>query len=162
MIVGDGPTPAPIEVLNLLFRTARIATWSPYMKIKRLRLLLLLLALIACLTPFRSAIQSAVANSTGINKGKKTVSDRISEFGGTVHSRLDARFKELGVVYPPKRVLLVGLKQERTLEVWAANESGDFRHLKTYPILGASGTLGPKLAEGEGNWMAARISVATS
>ncbi len=35
------------------------------------------------------------------------------------------------------------------LELWVADEQGRFRHLKTYSILAASGTLGPKLAEGD-------------
>jgi murein L,D-transpeptidase YafK len=46
-------------------------------------------------------------------------------------------------------VILVGLKQEKLLEVWVRGEQTPFRLLKTYPILGASGKLGPKLREGD-------------
>jgi murein L,D-transpeptidase YafK len=44
--------------------------------------------------------------------------------------------------------VLVGLKQERLLEVWVSQESGP-KLLKTYPILAASGKAGPKLREND-------------
>jgi murein L,D-transpeptidase YafK len=46
-------------------------------------------------------------------------------------------------------LILVGLKQERQLELWVSDGSPDFRFLKSYPVLAASGTLGPKLKEGD-------------
>lgn len=120
------------------------------MRPRRLHLLLCFLGLAVCLIPFRATIRAAASRLTGTRSGRKTVSERVVEFGGAVHDRLAARFREVGVAYPPKRITLVGLKQERALEVWVSNESGEFRLLETYPILGASGTLGPKLAEGDG------------
>jgi hypothetical protein len=84
-----------------------------------------------------------------ILKGRKTVPERIAGFGGAVHKRLALRFGEIGAAYPPKKVVLVGLKQERALEVWVSDGGAEFQYLKTYPILGTSGTLGPKLAEGD-------------
>lgn len=80
---------------------------------------------------------------------RKTISDRVKEFGKLVHQRLAPHFSQIGMAYPPKRIILVGLKQERMLEVWVAGQEGEFRLLETLPILGASGTLGPKLAEGD-------------
>lgn len=77
------------------------------------------------------------------------MSDRVREFGEAVRQRLAPRFDQVGVAYPPKRLTLVGLKHERALEVWVAGENGEFRLLETFPILGASGMLGPKLAEGD-------------
>lgn len=79
---------------------------------------------------------------------RKTVGDRVAEFGGVVRERLLPRFEKIGVAYPPRKIVFVGLKDERELEVWVS-DGGALRHLKTYPILGASGTLGPKLAEGD-------------
>ncbi len=81
--------------------------------------------------------------------GEKTVADRLSEFDGGVHARLQPRFREIGVAYPPKKLVLIGLKQERQLEIWVFDGSHDFRYLKTYPILAASGTSGPKLKQGD-------------
>ena len=81
--------------------------------------------------------------------GEKTVADRLSEFGDSVHARLEPRFHEIGITYPPKKLSLVGLKQERQLQLWVSDDSSDFRFLKSYPIVAASGTLGPKLKEGD-------------
>lgn len=120
------------------------------MRPRRLHLLLCLLGLAVCLIPFRATIRSAASRLTATGNGRKTISERVVEFGGAVRNRLAARFREVGVAYPPKRITLVGLKQERALEVWVSDESGEFRLLETFPILGASGTLGPKLAEGDG------------
>jgi hypothetical protein len=80
---------------------------------------------------------------------EKTVAERVEEFGPVVRERLGGRFQEIGVAYPPKRIVFLGLKSERVLEVWVAGADGRYVLLKTYPILGASGTLGPKLAEGD-------------
>jgi hypothetical protein len=79
-------------------------------------------------------------------RGEKTVADRLVEFGDAARGRLAADFARVGVVYPPTRIVLVGLKQERRLEVWLVQGPGP-RLLKTYPILAASGKAGPKLRE---------------
>lgn len=120
------------------------------MTVRRVHILLIALALAACLIPFRAQIRSAARGVLMLQKGRKTVAQRVSEFGSVVHSRLHPDFQRVAVAYPPQRIVLVGLKQERVLEVWVAGEAGGFRLLKKYPILAASGTLGPKLAEGDG------------
>ena len=53
-----------------------------------------------------------------------------------------------GGVYPPSRLRLVGLKEEKALEVWIPRGEG-WTRLKSYPILAASGGPGPKLREGD-------------
>jgi hypothetical protein len=83
-------------------------------------------------------------------KSRKTVADRVAEYGGAVRARMAPAFEHAGFAYPPKRVTMVGLKAERILQVWgSAVPDGGWRHLKDYPILGASGVLGPKLQEGD-------------
>jgi hypothetical protein len=119
------------------------------MRLRRVHILLGILALAIFLIPFRARVKSAAASAIQIFKGRKSIEERVTEFGEAVHSRLNSHFEAAGVVYPPKKFVLVGLKQEREVEVWAAGESGEFRYLKSYPILAASGTLGPKLAEGD-------------
>jgi murein L,D-transpeptidase YafK len=48
-------------------------------------------------------------------------------------------------------VFIRAFKEERELEVFVKNEStGKYDLLRTYPIVAASGELGPKLAEGDG------------
>jgi len=80
---------------------------------------------------------------------KKSIEDRVAEFGVVVDKRLKPLFKSKGVAYPPSRMALIGLKQEGFLQVYAAGEDGVFKHIKTYPILAQSGGPGPKLREGD-------------
>jgi hypothetical protein len=79
----------------------------------------------------------------------KTVEERIAEFGAIVQERLEPQFRAAGVPYPPAQVTMIGIKQERVLEVHAAGDDGVFRLITTYPVLAASGVLGPKLKEGD-------------
>lgn len=54
------------------------------------------------------------------------------------------------MAYPPARVVLVGLKQERVLEVYAGKAGeGALRFIRSYPVLAASGGPGPKQKEGD-------------
>jgi hypothetical protein len=80
---------------------------------------------------------------------KHTVEDRVEQYGPAVHARLMPHFNAAGVTYPPVALTLVGLKDEKRLEVWAANAAGQMRLITGYPILRASGELGPKLREGD-------------
>jgi hypothetical protein len=109
-------------------------------------ILSILLLLCACIIPFQSQIRHAVLKM--IN-GKKSVEDRVAEYGDVVHARLAPIFERVGVMYPPQKIALIGLKSERMLEVWVASADGVWKHLKDYPILGMSGKLGPKLKEGD-------------
>ena len=57
---------------------------------------------------------------------------------------IDSMFHSLCPYWPPRSVVLVAFKEERRLEVW-----GDGRWMKSYPILAASGSAGPKRREGD-------------
>ena len=46
-------------------------------------------------------------------------------------------------------LVLLGLKEERTLEVWGRPKLGELEMIKSYPFTGFSGGLGPKLREGD-------------
>jgi murein L,D-transpeptidase YafK len=119
------------------------------MRRRRIHLAVFLLVLAACAVAFCSHLTAPVSNVTHSMTGEKTVSDRLGEYSEVVHARIQPRFREIGVAYPPKKLVLVGLKQERQLELWVSDGSHDFRFLKTYPIFAASGTSGPKLKEGD-------------
>ena len=93
----------------------------------------------------RRALAAAVQSS----KGKATIAERLTQYGPAARERLKPSFTKLGIAYPPKSIVLVGLKQERVLEVWVSGDGKKHQLLKTYPILGASGVLGPKLREGD-------------
>ncbi|MEP6808969.1 MAG: L,D-transpeptidase family protein [Chthoniobacterales bacterium] len=82
--------------------------------------------------------------------GLKTIQDRLTEFGAPVRQRLIPYFQRAGVNYPPSRIAFVAIKETRKLELWAANEDEELRFVREYDVLAASGNLGPKLREGDG------------
>ncbi len=74
-------------------------------------------------------------------KGRATVDERLQQFGVAARSRMAPDFQRIALAYPPKRLALVGLKHEKRLEVWVSDDRRLLHHLKSYPILGAKGTL---------------------
>ena len=78
-----------------------------------------------------------------------TVADRLAEYGPAARERLKPYFAEAGASYPPADLALIGIKDRKTLELWARGNEGAFVHVRTYPVLAASGHLGPKLREGD-------------
>lgn len=60
-------------------------------------------------------------------------------------------FDAAGVHFPPAQLLLRAYKRERRLEVWAPPKTGEpFRAIASYEICSASGRLGPKRRQGDG------------
>jgi len=82
-------------------------------------------------------------------RGRRTVADAVREYGPAAESRLKPCFQESGLPYPPARILLIVLKAEKRVELWASQDSA-WRHIRDYPILAASGGPGPKLRRGDG------------
>lgn len=115
----------------------------------RISLLLMVLALVT----FRW-VSPDTARSWGIScswaRGKRrTVRSVLRTFGPKADKKLRPHFKKAGVAYPPYKVMFLGLKEEKQVELWARNRRGKFRWIKTYPIHAASGVAGPKLREGD-------------
>ena len=81
-------------------------------------------------------------------KGRRTVAEAVAQYGAAAEERLRPRFERAGVALPPDSLLLVGLKEEKRLEVWAP-AAGTWRRVHAYPVLAASGGPGPKLREGD-------------
>ncbi len=79
----------------------------------------------------------------------KTTEDRLTEYGPLVQQRLEAKFAAAGLSYPPQHLVFIGIKKDCVLEVYASKTENEFRFVCAYPILAASGTLGPKLREGD-------------
>lgn len=102
----------------------------------------------AVLTFSHSARSHAYSILTRI-RGRLTVQERLSEFNPQVRDSLREYCATIGVSYPPQEVLMLGLKQERVLKVYVRGADGEVHAFKTYPILAASGDLGPKLREGD-------------
>ncbi|MDX2165581.1 MAG: hypothetical protein SF182_00895 [Deltaproteobacteria bacterium] len=80
---------------------------------------------------------------------RPTIEDRVAQYGPAARARLRPSFAAAGVPYPPARFVLLGLKQERELQLYAAGPDQPLRFVRAFPILGASGGLGPKLREGD-------------
>jgi hypothetical protein len=108
---------------------------------------------------FVVAAAIAVSQSTGVGRGlwypyyaalvgHRTHVEVLAELAPRYRSGLEATLESFGISYPPERLTLVGLKQEKMLEVWASDRS-DWKLVRTYPVLAASGDLGPKLREGD-------------
>src|SRR5262245_12402843 len=53
-----------------------------------------------------------------------TVEERVAQLGAAARGRLAPYFARAKVAYPPTQVVLVGLKAERRLEVYAAGNDG--------------------------------------
>lgn len=79
---------------------------------------------------------------------ERTVADVVKTFGPAADERLAPHFQRAGVKFPPKKVLLVGLKEEKRFELWA-RDGKDWRFIRAYGITAASGVTGPKLRLGD-------------
>ena len=77
--------------------------------------------------------------------------DRVADARGRCGAHLARIFAAAGVAYPPRAVYLRVFKREGELELWARSEPADapLRLVATYPVLRASGRLGPKRREGD-------------
>ena len=78
-----------------------------------------------------------------------TVAERLEAHGSDARARMGPGFRAAGVAYPPGAVVLVGLKREREIQVYAGPSRDRVRHVFTVPVRAASGRLGPKLREGD-------------
>jgi len=77
-----------------------------------------------------------------------TVYDRLAQLRPETHRRLGPYFGAAGVEFPPARAVLVAIKRDRRLELYAGPAGGPMRFIRFYRVMGASGDLGPKLREG--------------
>jgi hypothetical protein len=81
--------------------------------------------------------------------GVPTIADRVAQYGPGARVRLAPFFAAAGVPYPPERFVLLGFKRERELHLLASGPGRDLAFIRSYPIRGASGVLGPKLRWGD-------------
>ena len=77
--------------------------------------------------------------------------DRVTLAYRNAEGQVQEMCKAAKVAYPPQRIYLRAFKSERVVEVWGSNGGRKpFRLLHSYAIAAASGNLGPKLKEGDG------------
>lgn len=79
----------------------------------------------------------------------KTVDDVLAKYGESARGKLESAFQKAHVAYPPKKLVMLGLKTEGSLEIYAEGSDGKLTFVSSYPILGKCGTIGPKLKEGD-------------
>src|SRR6185369_4275425 len=82
--------------------------------------------------------------------GEQAIAERVAQYGPAARARLVPFFAAAGIAYPPERFVLLGFKLERELHLLASGSGRDPTFIRSYPILGASGTLGPKLRQYDG------------
>jgi len=82
--------------------------------------------------------------------GEQAIAERVAQYGPAARARLAPFFAAAGVAYPPERFVLLGFKLERELQLLASDSAHGLTYMRSYPIQGMSGTLGPKLREGDG------------
>jgi len=76
-----------------------------------------------------------------------TVPQALKKYGASARKQLREECAEAGISYPPKRLTIVGLKDEKLLLLFGGNESVKLIH--SFPLVSFSGVLGPKLKEGD-------------
>jgi murein L,D-transpeptidase YafK len=77
----------------------------------------------------------------------RSIDDVVKHHGPDARARLRPHFERSGVTYPPSKVWLVALKEEKQLELWAGGK--ERRHIRDYEIQAASGEAGPKRRQGD-------------
>jgi murein L,D-transpeptidase YafK len=81
-------------------------------------------------------------------KGRETIDSISKKIEKDVQVRLSRDFKKMGIDTFPREIILVGLKEEQILEVYVKVHQV-FKLLKSYRFTAFSGSLGPKLKEGD-------------
>jgi murein L,D-transpeptidase YafK len=81
---------------------------------------------------------------------KATVEDRLRRYENGARERLAPALQAEGLSYPLKAFTLLAIKDASLLQLFAHDGEGRAVHIKDYPVLAESGTLGPKLREGDG------------
>ncbi|HSA32355.1 MAG TPA: L,D-transpeptidase family protein [bacterium] len=77
--------------------------------------------------------------------GQRTVQSVVKACEKATDENLMPKFAKAGATYPPKNLMLIALKTEEMLELWA-----DGKYIKSYLFTANSGDVGPKLRQGDG------------
>lgn len=74
---------------------------------------------------------------------------KIAKYGPASEQSFKPYFKQAGVSYPPKNLVLLILKHRKQLQIYASHQQ-HWRFIRTFPVLAASGGPGPKLHSRDG------------
>lgn len=118
------------------------------MRRTRLYILLACLALAGAALALKPVLRRAVLPL--VSPKSRTVEQRLKEFGEAARNRMKPAFEKAGLAYPPRKIVLLGLKAEHVLQIYGTDQNGQQRFVCAYPIFAASSFPGPKLREGDG------------
>lgn len=91
----------------------------------------------------------AVAKAASAAKRRYTLKGKLKEIAPIALARVQAKFDNAKVQWPPAELAYVAIKDERWLEVYARSKLGNWSFVHRYKVLGASGKSGPKLVRGD-------------
>ena len=55
--------------------------------------------------------------------GRQTLEEAVSKYGPEAEKRLKVAFHKANAPFPPESIILIGLKEERKLELWAKSDT---------------------------------------
>ncbi len=79
----------------------------------------------------------------------KTANEQAKIYGSNARARLKQKFQVTNIAYPPNKIAMVAIKDTRQLQIYSRDDTNRYHYICSYPILGASGNLGPKLRLGD-------------
>jgi len=109
-----------------------------------LRLFLIGFAVMTCLLCLGCA-----ASSCSNQAWQHEMQIKLASYSRSSRAHLMPAFRKAKVHYPPKRLALLAFKESCQLELYARNRHQHWHYIKSFPILAASGRLGPKLRRGD-------------
>lgn len=81
-------------------------------------------------------------------KGRATVEEMTHKIKSKVRARLSKNLQDIGLESWPTKLSMLAIKDEQILHIYTEVD-GEIRKIKSYPFTAMSGTLGPKLKEGD-------------
>ncbi len=82
-------------------------------------------------------------------RGTYSVESIVARHEERVAAAFRPALQRAGQDWPPHHVELVAFKHEKLVELWAGKGTGELVRVAVYPILAASGRIGPKYEEGD-------------
>ena len=96
-------------------------------------------------TPHLPGVGRSVAEAAA----KASLKQRLAEISPGANQRLAQKFETAAAAWPPANIALVGIKDEKVLDLYARPNGGKWKHIYRYPVLASSGVSGPKLRQGD-------------